>query len=195
MSETDTPTDGPAAKPKRGRRKALSAKTRFEVFKRDKFTCQYCGAHPPQVLLHVDHIIAVAAGGSNDEGNLVTACEPCNLGKGARSLGSTAPSLKAQAERAADMEAQLRGYQDTLAKKRLRMESELDQLDKHFGVFFPGKHFTPRFRLSLKVFVEKLGAHEVMDAVEKAGIRCNTPDWAAKYMCSICWRLIREQSE
>lgn len=36
-------------------RKSLSKKTRFEVFKRDSFECQYCGAHPPSTILHVDH--------------------------------------------------------------------------------------------------------------------------------------------
>lgn len=42
------------------KRKALSNRTRFEVFKRDKFTCQYCGAKAPDVVLQCDHIVAVA---------------------------------------------------------------------------------------------------------------------------------------
>lgn len=64
-------------------RKSLSRKTRFEVFKRDKFTCQYCGAQAPDVTLEVDHIEPVAEGGTNDITNLVTACVSCNRGKGA----------------------------------------------------------------------------------------------------------------
>jgi 5-methylcytosine-specific restriction endonuclease McrA len=40
-------------------RKPLSKKLRFEVFKRDGFSCQYCGAHPPDVLLEIDHVIPV----------------------------------------------------------------------------------------------------------------------------------------
>ena len=52
-------------------------------FKRDSFTCQYCGAKAPDVLLHVDHIEPVAGGGSNDLLNLITACGACNLGKAA----------------------------------------------------------------------------------------------------------------
>lgn len=47
------------------KRKAISTRTRFEVFKRDGFRCMYCGRTPPTVLLHVDHIIAVSNGGSN----------------------------------------------------------------------------------------------------------------------------------
>ena len=66
-------------------RKALSKKLRFEVFKRDKFTCQYCGRMAPDVILEVDHINPVAEGGNNNFNNLVTACQDCNRGKGANS--------------------------------------------------------------------------------------------------------------
>lgn len=56
-------------------REAIGKKVRFEVFKRDKFVCQYCGAKAPDVVLHVDHIHPVAQGGRNDILNLVTACQ------------------------------------------------------------------------------------------------------------------------
>lgn len=62
-------------------RKALSKKLRFEVFKRDKFTCQYCGKKSPDVILQVDHIDPVALGGSNEILNLITSCQECNAGK------------------------------------------------------------------------------------------------------------------
>jgi hypothetical protein len=65
-------------------RKPMGKKLRFEVFKRDKFTCQYCGAKAPDAVLHADHLHPVAKGGTNDVLNLVTACEGCNAGKGAR---------------------------------------------------------------------------------------------------------------
>lgn len=62
-------------------RKALSKKTRFEVFKRDSFTCQYCGKSAPEVILHADHIMPVSKGGDGDITNLITACDSCNQGK------------------------------------------------------------------------------------------------------------------
>lgn len=68
------------------KRKNLSKKIRFEVFKRDNFTCQYCGKKSPDVILHVDHIIPVSKGGNNDLINLITACKDCNLGKSDRKL-------------------------------------------------------------------------------------------------------------
>lgn len=69
-----------------GNRKSLGKGLRFDVFKRDGFTCQYCGCKPPDVVLQVDHITPVAAGGDNDISNLVTACEACNQGKKAKRL-------------------------------------------------------------------------------------------------------------
>jgi HNH endonuclease len=42
---------------------ALSKRVRFEVFKRDRFCCQYCGRHPPDIVLEIDHIIPVCDGG------------------------------------------------------------------------------------------------------------------------------------
>jgi 5-methylcytosine-specific restriction endonuclease McrA len=36
---------------------AVSVRTRFEVFKRDDFTCQYCGRKSPDVVLEADHIV------------------------------------------------------------------------------------------------------------------------------------------
>ena len=38
----------------------------------------------PGVVLHVDHVVPVAAGGTTSEDNLLAACEECNLGKGTR---------------------------------------------------------------------------------------------------------------
>lgn len=64
-------------------RKPMSKKLRFEIFKRDGFACQYCGAKAPEVRLHVDHIVPVAKGGEDEMSNLTTACVDCNHGKAA----------------------------------------------------------------------------------------------------------------
>lgn len=61
-----------------GARKPISKKIRFEVFKRDKFTCQYCGRSAPDVILEIDHLNPVINGGDNDILNLVTSCRDCN---------------------------------------------------------------------------------------------------------------------
>ena len=74
--------------PRRPRRspRTITPALRFEIFRRDSFTCQYCGRRAPNVVLHVDHVTSVVAGGTNDPANLRTACSMCNLGKGGRSL-------------------------------------------------------------------------------------------------------------
>lgn len=61
----------------------MTTKQRFEVFKRDNFTCGYCGQKPPAVVLEVDHINPRSKGGSDGIGNLITACKDCNRGKSA----------------------------------------------------------------------------------------------------------------
>lgn len=71
---------------------------RFEVLKRDKFTCQYCGAKAPDVLLHVDHVHPESQGGEATMLNLVTACAGCNLGKSDRLLSDDAAVTKQQAQ-------------------------------------------------------------------------------------------------
>jgi hypothetical protein len=75
------------------------AKTlRFEVLKRDRFTCQYCGAKAPDVLLHVDHVHPESKGGDATILNLVTACAGCNLGKSDRLLSDDAAINKQHAQ-------------------------------------------------------------------------------------------------
>ena len=53
--------------------------TRFNVFLRDRFSCQYCGARDD---LTFDHLIPRSLGGHTTWENVVTACAPCNLRKG-----------------------------------------------------------------------------------------------------------------
>ncbi len=53
--------------------------TRFNVFLRDRFTCQYCGAREE---LTFDHVLPRSKGGTTTWENVVAACSPCNLRKG-----------------------------------------------------------------------------------------------------------------
>jgi hypothetical protein len=63
-------------------REGISKSRRFDVMNRDGFRCQLCGATQEQgAVLHVDHKVPLAKGGSNEYGNLWTLCDLCNLGK------------------------------------------------------------------------------------------------------------------
>jgi len=55
--------------------------TRFNVFLRDRFECQYCGSADD---LTFDHVIPRSRGGRTTWDNVVTACAPCNLLKGGK---------------------------------------------------------------------------------------------------------------
>ena len=80
------------------KRKAISKKMRFEVLKRDMFTCQYCGKQPPDTILHMDHIKPVSKGGVNSLLNLVTSCVDCNLGKSNIELSDDSAIKKQQVQ-------------------------------------------------------------------------------------------------
>ncbi|MCC2383483.1 hypothetical protein CN333_00015 [Bacillus thuringiensis] len=102
---------------------SLGKRTRFEVFKRDSFKCQYCGRSAPDVVLEVDHIKPKSKGGTNDLINLITSCFDCNRGKGPIEITDSSVIEK--------QKEQL----DALNEKRLQLEmllewrDELDRLD------------------------------------------------------------------
>ena len=56
--------------------------TRFNVFLRDRFACQYCGDTPGTSELTFDHVIPRSCGGQTSWDNVVAACSDCNLIKG-----------------------------------------------------------------------------------------------------------------
>ncbi|GBD44201.1 hypothetical protein HRbin40_01685 [bacterium HR40] len=58
--------------------------TRFNVFLRDRFTCQYCGGRFSANELTFDHLVPRSRGGRTCWTNIVTACADCNLRKGNR---------------------------------------------------------------------------------------------------------------
>ena len=55
--------------------------SRRNVFKRDRFTCQYCGVQPGSEELTIDHVIPRAQGGTSTWSNCVLACVECNSRK------------------------------------------------------------------------------------------------------------------
>jgi hypothetical protein len=71
----------------RRRRRSVSSRIRYEIFRRDGHRCVDCGASAqddPFVRLEIDHRIPVSKGGSNDPQNLQTLCWACNNGKSDR---------------------------------------------------------------------------------------------------------------
>jgi 5-methylcytosine-specific restriction endonuclease McrA len=65
--------------------------TRFNLFLRDEFCCQYCGSKGD---LTFDHVVPRARGGFTSWENVVAACAPCNLAKGSKSLHRSGLTLR-----------------------------------------------------------------------------------------------------
>jgi hypothetical protein len=96
---------------------AVTKRTRFEVLKRDNYTCRYCGGTAPDVVLTIDHVLPVALGGTDDPTNLVAACKDCNAGK-----SSTAPDAELVADVAEDAARWARAIQQ--AAEELRQHTD-----------------------------------------------------------------------
>ena len=65
--------------------------TRFNLFLRDEFSCQYCGSLGD---LTFDHIVPRKNGGVTSWENVVAACSSCNLKKGSRTLTQSGLTLR-----------------------------------------------------------------------------------------------------
>ena len=73
--------------------------TRFNVFLRDRFSCQYCTTPFPTQELTFDHVVPLSRGGRTQWSNVVTACSVCNLKKGNKSIKQAGMHLLRNPER------------------------------------------------------------------------------------------------
>lgn len=171
-------------------RETIRKSVRFEVFKRDNFTCQYCGAKAPDVVLHVDHINPVSKGGDNEIINLVTACLPCNLGKSDRLLSDTTTldRQRAQLEELNERREQLEmmlAWRDSLKVLDDEIVEEVaERLESHIGEYTINDHGKGEIRKWLKKFsvAELLDAAEIATNKLDAGL---TPESVEHYFSSI----------
>lgn len=177
----------------RGDRKALKPSIRFNVFKRDGFRCQYCGRTPPDVVLEVDHIVAVADGGENAIDNLITACFDCNRGKGAVSLESIPDSLATTFELKREKRLQLDEYSKFLKQVKAKADKGIQSIDKVFNSYFPRYTLGDDFQHNtLRFFLSKLPSVKIEQAMDMACSKLNDRERAIKYFCGICYNWIKE---
>jgi hypothetical protein len=177
------------------KRKSISKKTRFEVFKRDGFKCQYCGAMAPDVLLEIDHIQPVSKDGAHDILNFLTACSTCNAGKSDRPLSDDTAVKKQQAqlqqlhERREQLEMMLQ-WRDGLK------DIESDQIDvvaKAWSDAAPGWVLNETGRKGAKLLMKKHGLQQVLDAIETASDRYMKKDAEGNLMpdsVTLAWQKV-----
>lgn len=151
-------------------REPLSKMLRFEVFKRDCFKCQYCGAEAPGVVLHVDHIEPVAKGGTNEITNLITACEPCNNGKSDRLLSDNAAVEKArtQLEELQERREQLEMMMEWRKGMRTITDDAVAGLVSYWEHYTPGVSVNATGRNKLAKLAEKFSIDEICAAMDVA---------------------------
>lgn len=149
------------------RRKALGRKLRFEVFKRDRFTCQYCGGVAPTVVLVVDHVKPVAKDGSNELLNLITSCEVCNSGKGPREL-SDETVLSRQLEQLQDLADRREQIEMMLDWKTMLIGMDCDTARRVAGLWeqmVPTHHINESGLHKLQGWLHESGVEKVLDAM------------------------------
>ncbi|MCI1437081.1 MAG: HNH endonuclease [Acetobacter indonesiensis] len=181
MADETVPEQTAFGKPKR---KSLSKKIRFEVFKRDKFTCQYCGRTAPEVVLQCDHIAPVAKGGKNDILNLITSCFDCNNGKRDVPLAD-GQTLKKQIEMLSDLEEK-RQQIEMMMRWRDELESLDDyQVDKAAqSLEIDGLCASEFGRSKIKKMLKKYSLEEFLIARDEAFEKyydCSREGWGAAF--------------
>lgn len=177
----------------------ISRRLRFEILRRDRHTCRYCGAQAPDVALTVDHVTPTTLGGSDDPTNLVTACQPCNAGKS---------SVPADAAIVADVEADALRWaraMEAAAIWRRCDRASMDAAVAEFDAAWSRWHVTstkepiPRdsgWRTSVERFLENgLPIEELTRLVRVAmdSQSSNTDKW--RYFCGCAWRAITDLQE
>jgi hypothetical protein len=180
------------------KRKAVSPRARFEIFKRDGFRCQYCGLTPPNVILHLDHILAVANGGSNEDLNLITSCQSCNLGKSDVPLERVIEPLKQAQEAELERREQVDEYNKFLSKLRKEQQKDFRKVSNYW---LSTKGEDPKeFILggepatAVKQFLKRLPAQKILEAIDitQARVGGYSEHKFLKYFCGVCWKFIKE---
>lgn len=149
-------------------RKPLSKTTRFEVFKRDSFTCRYCGSKAPDVILEVDHINPVSKGGDNELMNLITSCFVCNRGKGNKLLSDNTIVEKQRLQieelniRRQQLEMMLQWRDETIKYKDFESQKAID----FFNGKFCGLILSDSGADKIAKNVKKYGLIKVLDAID-----------------------------
>ncbi|MGZ0171451.1 MAG: HNH endonuclease [Planctomycetales bacterium] len=151
-------------------RKAIPKGVRFDVFKRDSFRGQYCGATAPDVLLEIDHIKPVAKYGDNDITNLLTACQPCNSGKSDKTLNenTTVAKARSQLDQLQERREQLEMMVSWMEGLRDIQVTTADRVASYWYELAPGFTMNQNGRNKLQKWLRKFTIEEVCHAMDIA---------------------------
>lgn len=174
-------------------RKAISKKIRFEVFKRDNFTCQYCGRKAPDVILEVDHIKPVSSGGEDSILNYITSCFDCNRGKG-KTLISDQAVLEKQRKQLEMLNEKREQMEMMLSWKKELDNFENEQVERVEDYITSITGYTLKFagKSIIKKAIKQFGFEEVYTVCELSFNQyykdtIETTEKAIEYIPKICY--------
>lgn len=168
----------------------ISKKLRFEVFKRDNFTYQYCGRQTPNVILELDHIVPISKDGDDDIQNLITSCFECNRGKAGTPLTfvKTRADLQEDLLNLAEKELQLREYRKLQRKITQREDKDIARINHAYREWWgEDKELSHHGKESFRAFLKAFSVDNIIEAVNLAAIHTdpNNPEWMIKYTYGI----------
>lgn len=170
---------------------AVSRRLRFEVLRRDKHTCQYCGRSAPDVAIEVDHLVPVSLGGTDEPSNLVTACEQCNRGK------SSVPADSETVERvSADAARWAAAMRQAAEESKLEDRSDIYEAVVNAWTSYRRSREIPKdYRETIDQFLNAgLPAEDIVQMAHVADAKPNVyKRWS--YFCGCCWTKIRQLQE
>ena len=162
---------------------AVTKRVRFEVLRRDEYTCRYCRSKENE--LTIDHVVPVALGGSDSPENLVAACRACNIGK-----SSSHPEATLVAEVTDEAIRHAERIKQAYAVLREDLTGQNEYIDM-FVEEFPGKPVPEGWKGSLIRWYEMgVPIELVFDAGHRARLRTRDSrkkDGWFRYMAGIIW--------
>jgi hypothetical protein len=177
----------------------VSRRLRFEVLRRDNLTCRYCGRSAPDVALTVDHVIPEALGGTDEPGNLATACSECNAGKS--SIAPDSPIVEDVRHDAIRWQRAIKEAASYIAEDRAAQAAIRSRFDEMWC-----SYKVPDGPNQGQVMPRPAGWARSIDQFLKAGLpedqvhelasvamdskAANANVW--RYFCGCCWNAIRE---
>jgi len=143
---------------------------RFEVFKRDNFTCQYCGRSAPDVILEADHIHPDSKGGKTDLLNLITSCFDCNRGKSDKLISDNA-AIQKRKQQLDELQERREQLEMMLEWQRGLLDLEEETITKiadFWSDLIIGYHLNDIGLENLKRYVKRFGTQEILEAMKIA---------------------------
>lgn len=176
--------------PPEGAAMAVSKRLRFEVLKRDRHKCRYCGRGADEVALTVDHVIPVALGGTDTADNLTACCNQCNGGK-----SSTSPDAAVVAdvsEAAVQWSAAMR---QAAEENKLHDNTEVYEAVVKAWTSFRRNQIPDDYRETIDQFLNAgLPAEDIVAMARVADAKPSIYNrWS--YFCGCCWTRIRQLQE